>query len=164
MASARVLLVNVRHRSTIETLLTVMCVLTLLGSQMFGGIAGFLCRCGGEQSLTLTDHCHGPHSELCHEPQNDTAHAESEAHEEECCTDCSDRENHQPVGRKIDFLHAAAASAAAPELVPVIVADLPELPSLSFLAEDAILSTPVSHVGTVPSPGVALRKTVALLI
>jgi hypothetical protein len=164
MASGRALLGSVRHRSAIGTLLTVLCVLTLLGSQMFGGIAGFLCRCGGAQSLTQSDHCHGPHSELCHAPQNGPAYAEAEAHKLDCCTDCSDREEHQPVGNKIDFLQTAAASAAAPELIPVIVAELPALPSLGFLAEDTLLSTPSRQLGTVRSLGVAIRKTVALLI
>ena len=154
----------VRDRLPSAALLTVMCVLTLLGSQMFGGIAGFLCRCGGEQRVTQADHCHGPHSELCHGAGSDAAHAAAGAHGEGSCAGCSDREEHQPVGDKVDSLQSASASAEAPELVPVIVAELPELPSLSFLAEDTLLSTPVSYLRTVPSPGEALRKTVALLI
>ncbi len=157
-------LCRVFDRPPSATLLTVLCVLTLLGSQMFGGSAGFLCRCGGEQRVTQADHCHGPHSGLCHGSESDAAHAAAGAHGAGSCAGCSDREEHPPVGSKVDSLQSAASSAEAPELVPVIVAELPELPSLSSLAEDTLLSTPVSYLRTVPSPGEALRKTVALLL
>lgn len=39
-------------------------------AQTFGLHRGWLCDCGGVAFITQVDHCHGPHSEACHEEDN----------------------------------------------------------------------------------------------
>jgi hypothetical protein len=39
----------------------------MLWAQVFGLHRGFVCDCGGALELTQFDHCHGPHSEACHD-------------------------------------------------------------------------------------------------
>ena len=36
-------------------------VLAVISAQLFGIGRGFLCDCSDVQTVTLSDHCHGPH-------------------------------------------------------------------------------------------------------
>lgn len=59
-------------------------------AQTFGLHRGWLCDCGGEEQITLVDHCHGPHSADCHEDED---HSVPHEHDE----DDGDRHQHAAV-------------------------------------------------------------------
>ena len=149
---------RVKRRSIIEKLLTLLCIFTLLGVQAFGGITGYLCRCGGQEALTQIDHCHGPHSEACHDVE-DRAVENSHLHDE---SSDADRENHEPVRQTLQVVQSAGV--ATPALLSVIVAILPELSFLRFHTRDTLLTAAQRNVYFAPPPGVVLRQTVALLV
>ncbi|MEI6871809.1 MAG: hypothetical protein WCL08_05950, partial [Verrucomicrobiota bacterium] len=93
----------------IEKLLTLLCIFILLGVQAFGGITGYLCRCGGQEALTQIDHCHGPHSDACHNVE-DSAVDDSHSHDE---SSDADRENHEPVRQTLEVVQSAGVVAPA---------------------------------------------------
>jgi hypothetical protein len=79
-------------------------------AQTFGLHRGWLCDCGGEEQITLMDHCHGPHSADCHEDED---HSVPHEHDE----DDGDRHQHAAV---IDSLVAKQQNDTALQLtVPV---------------------------------------------
>jgi hypothetical protein len=135
-----------------------LCVFTLLMVQAFGGITGYLCRCGGQQSFTQADHCHGPHSEGCHDDE-DQALERAHPHDDESR---GDRENHEPVRENLQLVQAS--SITAPELMPVLLAVLPELPFLSLLKEDTALTTSWRAIRLSPPLSVVVGRTIVLLI
>jgi len=157
--STREVMENVQLRSKIPNLLTLLCVLTLLGMQVLGGVAGYLCRCGGEETVTQTDHCHGPHSQLCHDSQPHQGEGDTHLHDDE---GSADRENHEPVQKNIELVQSS--NLAAPLLLQVIVAVLPVVSFPSFLKEDTSLRSPLRKGICLQPPALALRKTVALLV
>lgn len=59
-------------------------------AQTFGLHRGWLCDCGGEQQITLVDHCHGPHSADCHEDEDHSVPHENDE-------DAGDRHPHAAV-------------------------------------------------------------------
>jgi len=131
--------------------------------QVFGGITGYLCRCGGEEVLTRTDHCHGPHSEACHrdsDQHSDQGVAEKSHVEDE--SSAGDRENHTPVGEGPEGVQAAGV--AAPALVSVLVEVLHEVSFWRALWKDPSLRKSVSNVTDIPPPGVVVRQTVVLRV
>jgi hypothetical protein len=73
-----------------------------------------------------------------------------------------DWENHTPVGEAPEGVQAAGV--AAPALVSVLVAILPEFSFLSVLWKDPSLRKAVSKVTDIPPPGVVVRQTVVLLV
>lgn len=148
----------VSRQPAMTKVLTVLCVFTLLMVQAFGGLTGYLCRCGGQQSFTQSDHCHGPHSEACHSEHNQSVE-HSTSHNEE---PCGDREEHEPVRKNL--LLTQVQSAVAPELLPKLLSVLPEPPFLDLLKEDTSLTTSRRSVRLAPPPGVLVGKTVVLLI
>ncbi len=152
-----------RRSSSKENLLTLLCVFALLGTQVFGGISGYMCRCGGEEVLTRTDHCHGPHSEACHkdlEQSSDQGVAEK-SHVDDESSD-GDRENHTPVGEAPEGVQAAGV--AAPALVSVLVAVLPEFSFLRALWKDPSLREALLKESDIPRPGVVVGRTVVLRV
>lgn len=153
----------VRRSSSKKNLLTLLCVFALLGMQVFGGITGYLCRCGGEEVLTRTDHCHGPHSEACHKDsdQNSDQGVAEKSHVDDESND-GDRENHTPVSEGPEGVQAAEV--AAPVLISVLVAILPEFRFLSILWKDPSLRKALLEFTHVPPPGVVVRQTVVLLV
>jgi hypothetical protein len=154
----RVVLVSVFRRSVITRVLTMLCVFTLLMGQAFAALPGYLCRCGGQQSHTQVDHCHGPHSESCHDSQTqDTAQAH--LHDNESS---GDRENHEPIRKDVELVQSSGI--AAPELMTVFLAVLPELPFLGFRTEDTQLTIPWRNVRLAPPPGVVVGRTIVLLM
>lgn len=54
-------------RSPVHVCLTLLAFVAMLWAQVFGLHRGFVCDCGGVAEVTAMDHCHGPHSEACHE-------------------------------------------------------------------------------------------------
>jgi hypothetical protein len=42
-------------------------LVALAWAQVFGLVRGYVCDCGGEVSITVADHCHGPHGVECHD-------------------------------------------------------------------------------------------------
>lgn len=56
-------------------------LLTIASAQVFGMDRGFLCDCGGMEKITAADHCHGPHSAVCHEDEaEEPCHESSDGH------------------------------------------------------------------------------------
>ncbi len=135
-----------------------LCVFTLLMVQAFGGITGYLCRCGGQQNLTQVDHCHGPHSDGCHD-DGDHALQKTHSHDDESH---GDRENHEPVRENVQLVKSS--SVAAPELMTVLLAVLPESPFLTLLKEDTVLTTSWRDIRLSPPLSVVVGRTIVLLI
>jgi hypothetical protein len=149
----------VRRFFSTENLLTLLCVFTLLGVQIFGGIGGYLCRCGGQEALTAVDHCHGPHSEACHDESDHDVARESHKHDES--SDAS-REEHQPVRANIQLVQTAGVS--APEFQMVVAEILSAQRFVTLLEKTAHVRTHLRSVYFAPPPGILLRQTVALLV
>ncbi|MFN0077475.1 MAG: hypothetical protein ACKVY0_13475 [Prosthecobacter sp.] len=52
-------------------------------AQTFGLHRGFMCDCGGVEHITQVDHCHGPHSNACHDVEDhDIPHQHDETDED----------------------------------------------------------------------------------
>lgn len=67
----------------IKHLLPAMALLALVSAQVFGLGRGFVCDCGGMETVTMADHCHGPHSADCHEHEEEAPCQRGEEHHEE---------------------------------------------------------------------------------
>jgi hypothetical protein len=148
----------VGYRAAIRKLLVVLCVLTLLFAQSFGVTAGFLCRCGGQDRLTQVDHCHGPHSEECHDSQEiDNPHSHSPEE-----SGGGDREDHEPVRSDVELV--PSSEIAVPGLIAVLLAVVPKLNFFGFLTEDTQLTIPSRNVSFSPPLGVIVSRTVVLLM
>jgi hypothetical protein len=146
------------NRTSMTQAFTLMCVITLLMVQAFGGVASYLCRCGGQPVLTQTDHCHGPHSESCHDEQSQPSDkAEQHAHE-----NGNDTENHEPIRTSVQLGQASGFGLQAPVLV--LVADLPTLSLRSLLKQDAYLTTLWRNASSTPLQGRIIGYSVVLLI
>lgn len=95
-------------------ILPVLAVLAVACAQVFGLGRGYLCDCGGVEKVTMADHCHGPHSEACHEHEEDLpCNSEDDQHYE------GDTHSHTAL---IESLRASPVShlqVAAP--VPVVI-------------------------------------------
>lgn len=159
IVAAREVIKTVQRCSKSQTLLTLLCALTLLGMQVLGGVVGYLCHCGGQETVTQTDHCHGPHSELCHDALTQQSEYENHSHDG---GGSADRENHEPVQKNIELVQSS--SLAAPSLVEVILTVSPVVSFRGSLKEDTSLKRPFRSVFCLRPPALALRKTVALLV
>lgn len=146
-----------------QNFLTLLCVFALLAAQVFGGITGYLCRCSGGELLTLTDHCHGPHSEACHTSTDDSDEKDrtalSPSHDE---SNDGDREDHTPVRQSLELLQSVGVG--APELVAVLVEILSQPDFTVLLGRELSFTGLLREVYFAQSPGVVLRRTVALLV
>ncbi len=135
-----------------------LCVLTLLLAQAFGVTAGYLCRCGGEERITQIDHCHGPHSEDCHdgpEIENPQQHVHESA-------GGADREDHEPVRSEVELL--PSSEVAAPALISVLLTVDPELALFGFRKPEPQAILPLRNVSIAPPVGVFVSRTVVLLM
>lgn len=63
-------------------ILGLIALLAIGWAQTFGLHRGWICDCGGVEEITQVDHCHGPHSEACHEEGNE-AHSIPHQHHED---------------------------------------------------------------------------------
>jgi hypothetical protein len=149
----------VRFPCSNKNIFTVLCVFALLAAQAFGGMTGYLCRCGGQEVLTRLSHCHGPHSDACHDVSSHASAGETHTHDE---SSDSDREDHAPVGKMLEWVQSAGV--AAPELHFVLVAIQPEWRFLDFRSTDTLLRSRPWKGSFGPQSGVALRRTVSLMV
>jgi hypothetical protein len=147
---------NVFRSTHKANVLTLLCVFALLASQAFGGMTGYLCRCGGQEVLTGSDHCHGPHSKACHSDFDDTR-----SHEHDHSSE-TDTENHTPVAQALELLQTSGVD--APELIACLVAVFSQPDFRAALRMDASLKVLLRNKHYVRHPGVILRQTVALLV
>ena len=151
-----------RWNHSISTLL----VLALLAWAHVGGVVrGYLCDCGGKISVTQLDHCHGPHSEACHDDADDRdAHQphhhedDTDSHEHEALVDTFQARLHDVVSHNVN----------APFLTQF---DLPAWQFTSVLPPDALEASHRlrAHGRPRPCPGLAawphrLSETIALRI
>ncbi|NBV85044.1 MAG: hypothetical protein EBS01_01985 [Verrucomicrobia bacterium] len=143
--------------AAIRKILSLLCVITLLAMQAFGGLSGYLCRCGGQDAFTQMDHCHGPHSEACHDGERQAAadHLHDQSND-------ADRENHEPVRQTLQVVQSAGI--VVPALFSVLVAILPDWSFLRFDTRDTWFMVSRRAVYFAPAPGILLRQTVALLV
>ena len=141
------------HKANIITLL---CVIALFAAQAFGGMTGYLCRCGGQEILTASDHCHGPHSDACH---SDFGDAGSHSHDE---SSEADTENHKPVAQSLELLQSSGVE--APELYAIVVAVFSQPDFRAAFRSAASWKVLLSNEHFVRQTGVVLRQTVALLV
>lgn len=135
-----------------------LCVFTLLMVQAFGVSAGYLCRCGGEERLTQVDHCHGPHSDHCHD-SGEIDNPQQHLHE---ASDGGDRENHEPVRSEVELLPSSEVS--APALILVLLTIDPELALFGLRKKDPQHILPWRSVSLSPPVGVFVSRTVVLLM
>lgn len=67
-----------------HALLMTAATLAVAWAQTFGIHRGWMCDCGGMARLTMVDHCHGPHSDECHEDdEHDVPHHHEEGEDED---------------------------------------------------------------------------------
>jgi hypothetical protein len=154
----RVVYFSVVYRAALEKLLALLCVSTLLLAQAFGATAGYLCRCGGEERLTQVDHCHGPHSNGCHDSEEVDGPREH-LHE---ASDGADRENHEPLRSQVELL--PSSEVAAPALVSVLLTLDPRLALFGFRKKELQHILPLRKVSLSPPVGVFVSRTVVLLM
>ena len=70
-------------RSPVHVCLTLLAFVAMLWAQVFGLHHGFVCDCGGVAEVTSMDHCHGPHSEACHEHEEESpCHHDHDDHDD----------------------------------------------------------------------------------
>ena len=111
------------------------------------------------EALTQVDHCHGPHSEECHDEKADDASLEAHGHDE---SSDADREDHQPVRANIEVVQSSGVS--APELLVVVEEILSVQQFFTSSEKSRSVRTLLRNVYFAPPPGVLLRQTVALLV
>jgi hypothetical protein len=135
-----------------------LCVITLLLAQASVASAGYLCRCGGEERLTQVDHCHGPHSEDCHDSEEIDG-LQQHLHE---ASDGADRENHEPLRSEVEVL--PSSEVAAPALISVLLILDPGLALFGFRKKEPQRILPWRNVSLSPPVGVFVSRTVVLLM
>ena len=54
---------------SLRQILLFVTVVAIAWAQTVGIHRGYLCECGGTPQVTMADHCHGPHSDSCHEQE-----------------------------------------------------------------------------------------------
>lgn len=74
-------------RTPLTRLLLALTCFAVAVAQAVGGVSAYLCVCGGEATVVLETHCHGPHGAQCHDEipadmhQHDGTEGDSEEHE-----------------------------------------------------------------------------------
>jgi hypothetical protein len=143
-------------------LLSVLCVFTLLVAQAPGGTAGYLCQCASEQTVSLSDHCHGPHSAAGQDAADVAVAAGLDQHNDGTCDAGEEREDHSPIQTNLQLVPSSGVS--APELSPVLVAVITEPALVDFLIAETALRSWFDQVLPVQSLGVVVGQTVVLLV
>ncbi|MGV3664393.1 MAG: hypothetical protein ACO1TE_29745 [Prosthecobacter sp.] len=129
-------------------------------AQTFGLHRGWICDCGGVEYVTQVDHCHGPHSEACHDEEN-ADHSIPHDHE----GDDGDTHQHAAV---VDSLVAKqqndfAFSIAAPVKV-LSVLDAWESLVQAPCEVEHLAETPPPRAGPAREWPLILAQTIALRI
>ncbi len=142
-------------RSHLQKLLLALGVLAVVSAQLFGVGRSFLCLCSGAPVAMASDHCHGPHGEDCHENA-------APAHSAECCPDDGEKHTHAEVAQDFQSLaaHTDPLVLPAPVMLAFLTLDDSERAKVVLLPalENALA------LGESPPPGVAVARTVVLLI
>lgn len=147
----------VNRRSSIAQILAVLCLVALSVVQSFGVVRGYVCRCGGQQSYTKVDHCHGPHTMGCHQIPDEAA---SVHHGGEPCD--GEREDHEQIREDVQWVQSSSRS--APATMPAVVAVLPEFEFARLQTVAARVAGQRWERGDGPARSVAIARTVVLLI
>ena len=122
-----------------------LCVFLVVSAQCLGVGRAFLCECSGVVMMTEADHCHDA------VPCSD--------HEGECGSE--DREDHAVTTEELRSV--TPGSIAAPEMVPVLLAILPQ--SDRLVREACAVELRVVHSdASRPPPAVVTARAVELLI
>jgi hypothetical protein len=125
-------------RSPLRLCLTLIAFAAMLWAQVFGLHRGFLCDCGGVAELTPFDHCHGPHSESCHDHEEESpCHHDEDDHADE-----TDTHEHTALIEELVAGHVTSMHVAAPAPL-VSIAVMPEWLTSEALQVKTGLSSPV---------------------
>jgi hypothetical protein len=142
----------VNYRVTAARLLTLLCLVALLGMQAVGGFYAYFCDCGGQRTWTRVDHCHGPHSIDCHHHESNTPHQHD--------GDSGDRHEHERIIQELQL--RSVESLQVPAAIPVLLSWMPdafEWRDASVTASDFLVEPESS-----PPPGVTVARTVVFII
>ncbi len=124
-----------------SVLLTCLVLCALAWAQAFGISRGYLCDCGGEIQVTLSESCHGPHGAACHD--QDEGEVTGHHHDEESEDD--DTHHHTPF--KEDVLAKQLSTPVFVFVAPVSWLPLWELPLLHAAAQMDRKTAPSWAVG-----------------
>ena len=91
-------------------ILPAVAILAMLWAQVFGMQRGYACHCAGVLHITAVDHCHGPHSEGCH----DHDHADP-CHSSDDHADREDTHEHDAIVESLTAHQASIVPIATPE-------------------------------------------------
>lgn len=145
----------VNRRLPFAKLLAVLCLIALLGAQVFGSGRGYVCDCAGVVEWTALDHCDGPHGTECH--RETSAKDANGAHQD------SDgaRKDHEQLRDEVQvrLLPVIQAPMHVPVLLAVMELLVPAMSSVDFTIGSAVV---VEDLG--PPPGVTVARTVVLLV
>lgn len=144
-----------KPRSHSQLFAVALCVLALFVVQIPGSRAGYVCLCGGKPVPTQTSHCHGPHGEKCHasDAENGDSH-----HEE----NSGDREDHQVVNQDVQM---RPVDAKAQVFAPQVWLAMPRVADFVIAVRvEKVSGSYLSRIGESPPAGVAVARTIVLLI
>lgn len=91
-----------------QKMLMMTAVVAIATAQLLGIQQGYICDCGGQVTLTQADHCHGPHTEECHD------------HELEDHSDEEPLQDHGPASDTNEHSEMVSSLLAKTQHVPVI--------------------------------------------
>jgi hypothetical protein len=144
----------VNRRVAAARLLTLICLVALLGMQAAGGFRAYLCNCGGEVRWTNVDHCHGPHSATCHDFESGVL----QRHDE----DSGDRRDHEQVIQELWL--RSVENFQLPAVVPVLLAWLPDVFESRVVMGVATVCRSIDVPDAIPPTGVTVARTVVFII
>lgn len=108
-------------RSPIHAAFTLLAFSAMLWAQVFGLHRGFVCDCGDVAEVTAADHCHGPHSEACHEHEEEPlCRGEGDEHHDD-----ADTHEHAALVERLKAASATQMHVMAPTPL-VSVMEMPE--------------------------------------
>lgn len=150
--TVRAVLPSVSLHSTAVRLLAALVFIAMGAAQLFGVQRGYVCDCGGASEIVDAPYCVGPHGEDCHSHEHDSQPAHNEQGE---------HKDHDAVTDNLQSSPAPVVAVSVPQ--PVMLFTLPDF---LFLPTPVAISATQYHanVSGAPPPGVALERTVVLLI
>lgn len=143
---------SVSPHSTTVRLLAALVFIAMGAAQLFGVQRGYVCDCGGASEIVDAPYCVGPHGEDCHSHEHDSQPAHNEQGEQK---------DHDAVTDNLQSSQAPVVAVSVPQ--PVMLFTLPDF---LFSPTPVAISATQYHanVSGAPPPGVALERTVVLLI
>lgn len=134
-------------------LLLALTIFALAFSQAVGGVRGYLCLCGGQTTVVVDTHCHGPHGEHCHDETGDET---PQRHDSE-----SDAEQHEAI--TIGAITASGTTATIAVSAPALAAPTPAF-ECAQRPNAAPAPLPEPEVRGSPPHAVAVVRTIVFLI